>query len=81
MARLVEEFAESGRRFGRERRAIGLNQAELAAEFGVTRDTVCRWEQGYRRIKPCMWLALKYLVEKTEESPESAEESPESAEE
>jgi transcriptional regulator with XRE-family HTH domain len=32
------------------RLALGLTQAELAAELGVARNTVARWEMGSRPI-------------------------------
>ena len=43
------------------REALGLTQAELAAELGVHVLTVSRWERGIRAIPEMLDLALEAL--------------------
>ncbi len=48
----------------RIRSALGLTQAAFAAELGVYRETVARWEIGTRRIaEPVARLARRLLRE------------------
>lgn len=42
-----EEMKEYGEFFREMRLSIGLTQKEMAAEIGVYRYTVYRWENGY----------------------------------
>jgi transcriptional regulator with XRE-family HTH domain len=39
----------------------GLNQAALAADLGVSLNTVSRWELGQRGVPPFLLLALAEL--------------------
>ena len=43
------------------RRRLQLTQEELASEFGVTQETILRWENGHRPIRPMVWYAIRYL--------------------
>ena len=56
------------------RRALGLNQSELARLLGVTRATVSNWERG--TVPPVARLAME-TIERSLASPEKirAEES------
>lgn len=48
----------------RIRSALGLTQAAFAAELGVYRETVARWETGSRRIaEPVARLARRLVRE------------------
>ena len=40
------------------RKALGLAQADLAADLGVTRETVVRWERGTMEINAARMLSL-----------------------
>jgi DNA-binding transcriptional regulator YiaG len=46
------------------RRRLGLTQAELAAQVGVTRVTVARWESGLIGIRESAARLLKLLSTK-----------------
>jgi transcriptional regulator with XRE-family HTH domain len=43
---------------------MGLSQAELARELGVSRAAVSRWESGKRAIDNVLALAMEYLAGK-----------------
>ena len=43
---------------------MGLTQAELARELGVSRAAVSRWESGKRAIDNVLTLAMKCLEER-----------------
>jgi transcriptional regulator with XRE-family HTH domain len=44
------------------RQQMGLTQAQLAEELGVTRVTVAYWERGRTPIRRIVVLALRYLA-------------------
>ena len=44
------------------RRALGMTQAELGQELGVTLETVSRWEREERAMEPWVRLAIFALV-------------------
>ena len=48
------------------RKAIGLTQPQLAELFGVSPETVSRWETGADPFKPFVQLALATLVDVAE---------------
>ncbi|MCC7363076.1 MAG: phosphoglycerate dehydrogenase [Dehalococcoidia bacterium] len=49
--------------FARERSALGLSQAAIAAALGVDQGTISRWESGKTRIPAAIELALATLKE------------------
>lgn len=50
----------------KERRAkLGLTQAQLAQQMGVTWNTVARWETDQRRIPPMAAILLAYIERST----------------
>ena len=46
------------------RRALGMTQAQLAAEMRVTASTVARWEQGWYPIPPWARRLVELLSER-----------------
>jgi transcriptional regulator with XRE-family HTH domain len=50
--------------FIRIRKRMGLTQAQLARELGVSRAAVSRWESGKRAIDNVLALAMEYLAER-----------------
>jgi DNA-binding transcriptional regulator YiaG len=44
------------------RRQMGLTQAQLAVELGISRATVTDWERGRTPIKQIAILALRYIA-------------------
>lgn len=61
MARTAKMIRD-GHKFRRKRKELDMTRAELAAELGVTYETVLRFEQGDRAVKGVYWLALDYLL-------------------
>lgn len=51
----------AGEDFAARRKALGLNQDQLAEEFGVHRSAVARWELDTRPILKATVLALEGL--------------------
>lgn len=52
------------------REALGLNQAELAAKFGLSQSQISRWEAGTCAPDLFQWDQLKQLfAQKREEQP------------
>lgn len=60
----VEEIDGSELKFARK--AMGLKQAELAQNLGVTTETVCRWETAKEEFKRQTRLAVLRLLEEVE---------------
>ena len=58
------------------RKALGLTQAELARQLGVTMETVCRWETGKEDFKRQTQLAVLRLLEQVERHGEAVLHSP-----
>lgn len=52
------------RDFKRIREQLGLNQAALARELGVSRAAVSRWESGERKIDSVLAIALDCILER-----------------
>jgi DNA-binding transcriptional regulator YiaG len=50
--------------FTRVREQLGLSQAGLARELGVSRAAVSRWESGERKIDNVLAIALDCLLER-----------------
>lgn len=47
--------------FIRLRKRLGLTQAAIAMQLGVTVTAVARWEQGARNIRPAMAEKIRQL--------------------
>ena len=47
---------------GQVRGLLGMSKSRLAAELGVDRRTVARWELGVGKPKPLQWRELRRLV-------------------
>jgi transcriptional regulator with XRE-family HTH domain len=45
----------------KRRLALGMSQASLGRELGVSGISVYRWEKGMRSIPPFLHLALRWL--------------------
>lgn len=50
-------YREFGRKLAAKRKHRGFSQESLAAELGVHRNTVCRWERGESPID--LWVLLR----------------------
>lgn len=60
--RLAEMGAASAEAFRFMRKAIGMQAGELAALFGIARETISRWETGKREVDRGAAIALGSLV-------------------
>ena len=50
--------------FRQARERLGLTQAQLAAELGVTLNAVQKWEMGERPIKQITAMAVQLLLDR-----------------
>jgi DNA-binding transcriptional regulator YiaG len=60
--RLARAGVASGEAFRFMRKSLGLRAADLAAQIGMTPETVSRWEKGRRKVDVAAWVVLGRLV-------------------